>query len=111
MTELALETELTPEQRDFLQMAKGSADSLLTIINDILDFSKIEAGKLDLEPVEFELRGVLGTTMKTMALRAQQKGLEVLCEVSPEVPEVVIGDAVRLRQIVVNLIGNATKFT
>ncbi len=111
MSELALDTDLTPEQRDYLRMVKSSADSLLTVINDILDFSKIEAGKLDLDPIEFDLRETVGETMKTLALRAHQKGLEMLYHVLPEAPEMVVGDATRLRQILVNLVGNATKFT
>jgi PAS domain S-box-containing protein len=111
MTDLALETELTAEQRDYLETVKTSGDSLLTVINDILDFSKIEAGKLDLEAIDFNLRESLETTMKTLALRADEKGLELLCEVAPEIPEVVRGDSARLRQIVVNLVGNAIKFT
>ncbi len=111
MTDLALETELTPEQREYLETVKMSGDSLLTVINDILDFSKIEAGKIDLEDIDFNLRDSLESTLKTLALRADEKGLELLCEVAPEVPEVVRGDSVRLRQIVVNLVGNAIKFT
>src|SRR5690348_6097637 len=111
MTDLALETELTAEQRDYLETVKTSGDSLLTVINDILDFSKIEAGKLDLEAIDFNLRESLETTMKTLALRADEKGLELLCEVAPEIPEVVRGDSARLRQILVNLVGNAIKFT
>ena len=111
MTDLALETELTPEQREYLETVKMSSDSLLTVINDILDFSKIEAGKIDLEDTDFNLRDSLETTLKTLALRADEKGLELMCEVAPEVPEVVRGDSTRLRQIVVNLVGNAIKFT
>ena len=111
MTELALDTELKPEQREFLNMVKASADALLDVINDILDFSKIEAGKLDLESVAFPLRDSLGDTMKTLALRAHRKGLELACQVHPEVPDNLIGDPGRLRQVVVNLVGNAIKFT
>jgi len=111
MTDLALETELTPEQREYLETVKMSSDTLLTVINDILDFSKIEAGKIDLEDSDFNLRDSLETTLKTLALRADEKGLELMCEVAPEVPEVVRGDSTRLRQIVVNLVGNAIKFT
>jgi two-component system sensor histidine kinase/response regulator len=111
MTDLALGTELTLEQREYLDTVKLSADSLLTLINDILDFSKIEAGKIDMEAVDFNLYDCLETTMKTLALRADEKGLELLCELGPEVPETVRGDANRLRQIVVNLVGNAIKFT
>jgi PAS domain S-box-containing protein len=111
MTELALDTELTPEQRDYLNLVKASADSLLTVINDILDFSKIEARKLQLEAVTFHLRDHLGDTMKALALRAQQKGLELACHIPPGVPDMVVGDPGRLRQVVVNLVGNALKFT
>ncbi len=111
MTDLALETQLTPEQREYLETVKMSADSLLTVINDILDFSKIEAGKIDLEAMDFNLRDCLETSLKTLALRADEKGLELLCEVAPEVPEVVRGDSGRLRQIIINLAGNAIKFT
>jgi signal transduction histidine kinase/CheY-like chemotaxis protein len=111
MTDLALDTELTKEQREYLETVKISADSLLTVINDILDFSKMEAGKVELDIVDFDLRDSLEATLKTLALRAHEKGLELLCEVAPEVPEAVRGDANRLRQIVVNLIGNAIKFT
>jgi PAS domain S-box-containing protein len=111
MTDLALETQLTPEQREYLETVKMSADSLLTVINDILDFSKIEAGKIDLETIDFNLRDCLEMSLKTLALRADEKGLELLCEVAPEVPEVVRGDSGRLRQVIINLIGNAIKFT
>ena len=111
MTELVLDTELTTEQRDYLGMVKSSADSLLGVINDILDFSKIEAGKLELECVEFKLRGRLDLTLKTLALRARQKGLELHSEVAPEVPENLVGDPGRLCQVLINLIGNALKFT
>ena len=111
MTELLLDTELQPVQRDYVEMAKSSADSLLVIINDILDFSKIEAGHVVLDPQQFDLREALGTTMKNLALRAHQKGLELLCDVSPEVPDRIVGDAHRLGQIIVNLVGNAIKFT
>jgi PAS domain S-box-containing protein len=111
MTELVLDTPLTPEQRDYLETVKSSADSLLTIINDILDFSKIEAGKLPLDPIDFCLRDSVGDILKTLATRAHDKGLELLYEVQPDVPDHLIGDAGRLRQIVVNLVGNAIKFT
>jgi signal transduction histidine kinase/CheY-like chemotaxis protein/ligand-binding sensor domain-containing protein len=111
MTDLALETELTQEQREYLDTVKLSADALLLVINDILDFSKIEAGKIDLETLDFAIRDGLEGTLKTVALRADEKGLELLCEIAPEVPEVVSGDFSRLRQIVVNLLGNAIKFT
>ncbi len=111
MTELALDTNLTSEQREYLSMVKSSADSLLKVINDILDFSKIEAGKLELDLIDFSLRDSLEQTIKTLALRAHQKGLELVCDVSEEVPELIIGDPTRLRQIIVNLVGNAIKFT
>jgi PAS domain S-box-containing protein len=111
MTELALDTELTPDQREFLTMAKASADSLLSLLNDILDFSKIEAGRLDLETIGFSLTDCLGDTLNTLALRAEQKGLELACQIPPDVPDGLVGDPSRLRQIVVNLVGNAIKFT
>jgi two-component system sensor histidine kinase/response regulator len=111
MTELALDTPLTTEQREYLVTVKSSADSLLAVINDVLDFSKIEAGKMDLERFEFRLRGSLGDIMKTLAFRAHQKGLELACRVHPETPELLLGDAGRLRQVLVNLISNAIKFT
>jgi signal transduction histidine kinase/CheY-like chemotaxis protein/ligand-binding sensor domain-containing protein len=111
MTELALETELTDEQREYIGMVKASADALLRVINDILDFSKIEAGKLDLDPISFKLRDSLAQTMRTLAWRAQEKGLEITCDIRPEVPDEVIADPTRLRQIIVNLLGNAIKFT
>jgi signal transduction histidine kinase/CheY-like chemotaxis protein len=111
MTDLALDTDLTPEQREYLETVKMSGDSLLTVVNDILDFSKIEAGKIDLEAMDFNLRESLESTLKTLAVRADEKGLELLCEVAPGVPEVVRGDSSRLRQIVINLVGNAIKFT
>ncbi|MGA2301753.1 MAG: response regulator [Candidatus Acidiferrum sp.] len=111
MTDLALDTTLTPEQRDYLETVKLSADSLLTVINDVLDFSKIEAGKIDLEIIDFSVRDTLEAALKTLALRADEKGLELLCEMAPEVPEVLRGDPSRLRQIILNLVGNAIKFT
>jgi len=111
MTDLALETELTDEQREYLTTVKLSADSLLTVINDILDFSKIEAGKLELDPTEFRLRDFIDETCKLLALRAHQKGLELVVDVAPSVPEWVVGDASRIRQVLLNLVGNAVKFT
>jgi signal transduction histidine kinase/CheY-like chemotaxis protein len=111
MTELALDTGLTFEQRDYLETVKSSAESLLSVINDVLDFSKIEAGKLVFEPVEFGLRHGLDAILKTLALRAHQKGLELLCQFDSDVPEVIVADPGRLRQILVNLAGNAVKFT
>jgi two-component system sensor histidine kinase/response regulator len=111
MTELTLDTELTKEQRDNLGLVRLSAESLLTVLNDILDFSKIEAGKLDFESIPFDLRESLGEAMQTLSFRAHQKGLELIYDVQPDVPESLIGDPGRIRQILVNLIGNAIKFT
>ena len=111
MTELALSTDLTEEQHEYLNMVKASGETLLTVINDILDFSRIEAGRLDLNPIDFDLRDALGDTLKTLSLRAHQKGLELALHVAPEVPQRVEGDPTRLRQIVVNLVSNAIKFT
>jgi len=111
MTELALETAVLPEQRGYLEMVRSSAESLLTIINDILDFSKIEAGKLDLVPTEFSLRDTIAEAMKLLALRAREKGLDLLFEVDSSIPDLLQGDPHRLRQILMNLIGNAIKFT
>jgi two-component system, sensor histidine kinase and response regulator len=111
MTELTLDTELTPEQRRYLELVKNSADSLLMVANDILDFSKIEAGKFELEAIPFSLRDRLGDTMKTLALRAHKKGLELACQFSPDVPEALVGDPGRLGQVITNLVGNAIKFT
>jgi two-component system, sensor histidine kinase and response regulator len=111
MTELALDTELDFEQREYLNMVKSSADSLLTVINDVLDFSKIEAGKLSIDSTEFSLRDHLGLTMKMLAVRAHEKGLELAYDVAPEVPEFIVGDPTRLRQVIINLVGNSIKFT
>ncbi len=111
MTELALETDLNPEQRDYLNTVKTSGEALLTIINDILDFSKIEAGKLELDPVNFELRDSLAEMLSALATRGHAKGLEVAYHVPPKVHDALIGDVHRIRQIVVNLVGNAIKFT
>jgi signal transduction histidine kinase/ActR/RegA family two-component response regulator len=111
LTDLLLDTELNSEQREYAVLVKSSADSLLTVINDVLDFSKIEAGKLDLELIEFQLRDGIATSIGMLAVRAQQKSLELTCNIHPEVPDSVIGDLSRLRQIIVNLIGNAIKFT
>ncbi len=111
MTELLLDTELTNEQKESLHMAKSSADSLLSIINDILDFSKIEAGKLDLEFIDFNFRDSLDDTLKALVFRAHEKGLELACHVAPDVPNFILGDPTRLRQIIINLVGNAIKFT
>jgi signal transduction histidine kinase/CheY-like chemotaxis protein/HPt (histidine-containing phosphotransfer) domain-containing protein len=111
MTELTLDTELNREQREYLDMVKSSADALLTVVNDILDFSKIEAGKLELEAVNFSLRDCIGTILKPLGMRADQKGLELTADISPEVPDRLLGDPLRLRQILINLIENAIKFT
>jgi signal transduction histidine kinase/CheY-like chemotaxis protein len=111
MTELVLDTELTTEQRDSLGLVRLSAESLLTVINDVLDFSKIEADKLEIESIPFDLRESLGETMKALGFRAHQKGLELIYEVQPDVAEAVLGDPGRIRQIIVNLVGNSIKFT
>jgi PAS domain S-box-containing protein len=111
MTELTLDTELDLTQREYLNAVKYSADSLLSVINEILDFSKIEVGRLALDPIEFHLRDHLGHAMKSLAGGAHQKDLELACFVPPELPDFVIGDPVRLRQVVLNLAGNAIKFT
>src|SRR5205823_8163554 len=111
MTDLLLETDLNPDQRESLGLVKSSADALLTVINDILDFSKIEAGKLDIDPVPFSLRDAVGDTLKALAMRAHAKGLELACDIRPETPDLVLGDANRIRQILTNLVGNAIKFT
>jgi PAS domain S-box-containing protein len=111
MTDLVLETELSPEQAEYLHMLKGSADALLTLLNDILDFSKMEAGRLELDNLHFDLRKSLSEVVKTLAIKAQQKGLEFIFDVRPEVPTVVAGDPARIRQVLVNLVGNAIKFT
>src|ERR1035441_2752295 len=100
MTELALGTDLTSEQRDYISTVKSSGESLLAVINDILDFSKIEAGKLDLDPVEFSLQDCLIGVLRTVAPMAHEKGIELVCELDDEVPEMVTGDGGRLRQIV-----------
>ena len=111
MTDLALQTELTPEQREYIETVKLSADALLKVINDILDFSKIEAGKVDLEDLAFDLGDCIADAMKTMALKADEKRLELLCDLAVGVPEKVRGDPGRLRQVLLNLLGNALKFT
>ena len=111
MTELLLDTELTFDQRDSLKMVKNSADALLRVINDILDFSKIEAGKLDLDPISFGLLDALEETVKSLAFRAHEKGLELICDISASVPDYIVADPVRIRQVVLNLLGNALKFT
>jgi PAS domain S-box-containing protein len=111
MTELVLDTPLTEDQRQCLTTVKSGADSLLSIINDLLDFSKIEAGKLKLDRADFSLRTVLGDTLRALAIRAHKKGLELVSHVQPDVPDALIGDAARLRQVLLNLVGNAIKFT
>jgi signal transduction histidine kinase/DNA-binding response OmpR family regulator len=111
MTELLLDTNVTESQRECLDAVKTSADALLVVINDILDFSKVEAGKLDLDAIPFNLPSLLEGTAKALALRAHAKNLEMICEFQPDVPEFVVGDPFRIRQVVTNLIGNAIKFT
>ena len=111
MTELALRTDLTAEQRDYLGAVRTSAEALLTVINDILDFSKIEAGKLDLDEIDFGLRQTIGGVARALGLRAHEKGLELACHVPAGVPDALAGDPGRLRQVLLNLIGNAIKFT
>ncbi len=111
MTDLTLDTDLTPEQRDYLNTVKTSADALLALINDILDFSKIEAGKLELDPIDFALRDALANMLNTLANRAHSKDLELVYEVSPDVHDALIGDVYRVQQVILNLAGNAIKFT
>ncbi|MBI5938765.1 MAG: response regulator [Betaproteobacteria bacterium] len=111
MTKLALETQLSAEQREYIEIANSSAETLLVIINDILDFSKIEAGHLNIEHIPFDLRELAGEIVKTMAFRADQKGLELVLDIAPAVPARLIGDPTRLRQILLNLLSNALKFT
>ena len=111
MTDLALDTQLNPEQREYLSIVKSSAESLLTIINDILDFSKIEAGKLLVEDIPFDLHRLISDTLKPLALRAHETGLELLNDVPADIPRFVHGDPSRIRQVLVNLVGNAIKFT
>jgi len=111
MTELALSTELSPDQRDYLEMVQISAESLMGLLNDILDFSKIEARKLDLESIDFDFASMVDDMLRSLALRAHQKGLELVYHPSPDVPPYLVGDPARLRQILVNLLSNAIKFT
>jgi signal transduction histidine kinase/DNA-binding response OmpR family regulator len=111
MTQLALDTDLTSEQREYLETVMMSADSLLVVINDILDFSKIEAGRMELENRPFDVRECLDRSLKVLAVRAHEKGLELLCDVASEIPAVMTGDPIRLRQIILNMVGNAIKFT
>jgi two-component system sensor histidine kinase/response regulator len=111
MAELLLDTNLADEQREYLNMLKMSADSLLAIINDVLDFSRIEAGKLDMDPIEFKVREIVQGVTQTFVSAAHQKNLKLDSRIANEVPEVLVGDPLRLRQILVNLVGNAVKFT
>jgi signal transduction histidine kinase/DNA-binding response OmpR family regulator len=111
MTELALDTELTPHQREYLEMVKSSADALMIVINDILDFSKIEAGKLELDPIEFKIRDTIEEAAGMLALLAHEKGLELVIDIQPGLADMLIGDPTRLRQVLFNLLGNAIKFT
>ena len=111
MTELVLQTELSGEQQEFVGIVKNSAEALLSIINDILDFSKIEAGKLSIEAISFNLPQTVDEIVQSLSLHAREKGLRLACEIEPTVPKFVIGDPLRLRQVLLNLIGNALKFT
>jgi CheY-like chemotaxis protein/nitrogen-specific signal transduction histidine kinase len=111
MLDLTLETDLKPDQNEYLNLAKASAESLLQVLNDILDFSKIEAGKLIFENIEFNLRDTLGDAVDVLTIRGGQKGLELLAKIAPQLPEIMVGDPGRLRQVVINLVGNAIKFT
>ncbi|HMD83226.1 MAG TPA: response regulator [Terriglobia bacterium] len=111
MSELLLDTPLSTEQSEYLTMLKFSTEALLVLVNDILDFSKVEARKITLDAIEFKLAESLGDTLKSLAARAYQKGLELACSIAPQVPEYLIGDPGRLRQIILNLVGNAIKFT
>src|SRR5208282_2859275 len=111
MTKLVLDTPLDEGQRQGLKTVKSAADSLLGIINDLLEFSKIEAGKLELVPADFSLRGAVGDTLRALAVRAHKKGLELIYQVAQDVPDALVGDAGRLRQVLLNLVANAVKFT
>jgi two-component system sensor histidine kinase/response regulator len=111
MTDIVLSTDLTGDQRECLDIVKTSADSLLSVVNDILDVSKIEAGKLELDPIPFDLIGEVEGAIRMLAFAAQEKGLEMICEIAPDVPRHVVADPARLRQVIVNLVGNAIKFT
>jgi PAS domain S-box-containing protein len=111
LTDIALDTQLAPDQREYLELVKSSADSLMTVINEILDYSKIEAGKFKLDPIDFALRDSLLDSLKLLAIRAQKSGLELLCDIPADIPDLLVGDPNRLRQILINLVGNAIKFT
>ncbi len=111
MTDLVMDTSLSPAQREYLRVVRESGEVLLNLVNDILDFSKIEAGKLTLEETEFDLRELLGDILKSLALRAHSKGLELLGRVRADVPARLLGDSTRLRQVLTNLVANAIKFT
>jgi signal transduction histidine kinase/ligand-binding sensor domain-containing protein len=111
MTDLTLDSDLTPAQRDQLEVVRSSSETLLRVINDILDFSKVEAGRLDLAPAPFALRATLDTVMRTLQLKARKQGLALACHVAPTIPDRLVGDAMRLRQVVLNLADNAIKFT
>src|SRR5262249_13729263 len=111
LTDLTLDTELDSDQRKNLSLVKGSAESLLTVINDILDFSKVEAGKLTIEDAAFDLCQLISGTMRMVSLRAHEKDLELIVDREPDVRARLIGDANRLRQVIINLVGNAIKFT
>jgi two-component system sensor histidine kinase/response regulator len=111
LTELVLDTELNAHQRKMIKLVRSSAEALLTVINDILDFSKIEAGQLELDPEDFMLRNMLADLLRPLALRAHEKGLELACKIAADVPDSVFGSPDRLRQVLINLIGNALKFT
>src|SRR5262245_18270223 len=111
MTALVLDTHLTEDQRQCLKTVKSAPESVLGIINDLLDCSKIAAGRMELVPADFSLRGALGDTLRALAVRAHAKGLELVSHVQPDAPDALIGDAGRLRQVLLNLVGNAVKFT
>ncbi len=111
MTDLVLQTKLTAEQRECLNVVRDSTESLMTLVNDVLDFSKIEARRIELENEEFNLREVLENTLRILALRAHQKGLELISDIRPDIPDLLVGDSARLRQVVMNVVGNAIKFT
>ena len=111
MTELLGNTALTPQQREYLKLSRQSSEALLALLNDILDFSKLEVNRLELESIGFDLRDTLGDTVQTLAVKATQKGLELACHIAPDVPDRLQGDPGRLRQIVINLVDNALKFT